>query len=73
MLTTDFVPGAPAWIELSSPDVVAATGFYSRVLGWEYDDGLFRHDGRTVAGHVPSDVGTWTVCFAGDPARRHSR
>ncbi|PWK82859.1 hypothetical protein C8D88_112109 [Lentzea atacamensis] len=64
MLTTDFVPGAPAWIELGSPEVVAAAEFYGRVLGWEYDGGLFRRYGSTVAAHVPLGAGAWTVHFA---------
>jgi hypothetical protein len=70
MLTTDFVPGASAWIELGTPDRARAAEFYGRVLGWEHRAGLFTSDGRTVAAHVPSEAGSWTVHFAGSPPAR---
>jgi predicted enzyme related to lactoylglutathione lyase len=70
MLTTDLVPGAPAWIELGTPDRARAAEFYGRVLGWEHRAGLFTCDGRTVAAHVPSGSGSWTVHFAGSPPAR---
>ncbi|MCH0562375.1 MULTISPECIES: VOC family protein [unclassified Streptomyces] len=59
MITTDFAPGSPCWLDLGSPDVPAAAAFYGAVLGWEFqpmgeeagaEGGLFRKDGRTVAG-----------------------
>ncbi|MET8507453.1 VOC family protein [Streptomyces sp. NPDC004787] len=62
MITTDFDPGTPCWLDLGAPDVGAAAAFYGAVLGWDYepmgggeDDGepeggIFRKDGRTVAG-----------------------
>ncbi|MGW7196871.1 VOC family protein [Streptomyces chryseus] len=62
MITTDFVPGSPCWIDLGAPDVPAAAGFYSAVLGWQFqgmgpedapdagDYGMFQRDGKTVAG-----------------------
>ncbi|MBT2452799.1 VOC family protein [Streptomyces sp. ISL-43] len=59
MITTDFVPGSPCWIDLGSPDVRAAAAFYGAVLGWEYESmgegedmegGMFRKDGKIVAG-----------------------
>lgn len=73
MLTTDFVPGAPAWIELGSSEWAIAATFYRRTLGWQYQAlgvpmdgyGLFSHEGRTVAAHVPRrGSAAWTVCFA---------
>ncbi|GGU44663.1 VOC family protein [Lentzea flava] len=71
MLTTDFVPGAPAWIDLGGPDRDAAAAFYGRVLGWELDGrGHFTRDGRTVAGYVPRETGAWTVHFAVTDAGR---
>ena len=74
MITTDFVPGAPAWIDLGTSDEAAAAEFYGRVLGWDYrpldspGNGVFTHDGRTVAAHVPSQSGSWTVHFAASGA-----
>ncbi|MFP8963796.1 VOC family protein [Streptomyces nanhaiensis] len=59
MITTDFVPGSPCWIDLGTPDVRAAAAFYGAVFGWEYESmgeeegvegGMLRKDGRTVAG-----------------------
>ncbi|MFJ8013696.1 VOC family protein [Streptomyces sp. NPDC096339] len=37
MITTDFVPGSPCWLDLGAPDVRAAAAFYGAVLGWEYE------------------------------------
>ncbi|MEU9372874.1 VOC family protein [Streptomyces sp. NPDC048255] len=59
MITTDFVPGSPCWLDLGSPDVPAAAAFYGAVLGWDYESmdagedmegGMFRKDGKVVAG-----------------------
>ncbi|MFJ9539083.1 VOC family protein [Streptomyces sp. NPDC101225] len=57
MITTDFAPGSPCWLDLGSPDVPAAAAFYGAVLGWDFqsmgdgaDGGIFRKGGRIVAG-----------------------
>ncbi|MEJ8669285.1 MULTISPECIES: VOC family protein [unclassified Streptomyces] len=59
MITTDLAPGSPCWIDLGAPDVRAAAAFYGAVLGWEYESmgeggdmegGMFKKDGKTVAG-----------------------
>ncbi|MFG2133905.1 VOC family protein [Streptomyces sp. NPDC048751] len=57
MITTDLTPGTPCWLDLGAPDVQAAAAFYAAVLGWEYesmgegmDGGMFRKDGKIVAG-----------------------
>lgn len=61
MITTDFVPGSPCWIDLGAPDVPAAAEFYKAVLGWQFqsygpdapdagDYGVLKRDGKTVAG-----------------------
>ncbi|MGK5533009.1 VOC family protein [Streptomyces sp. URMC 129] len=57
MITTDFIPGSPTWIDLGVPDVDAAADFYGTVFGWEFQSlgpeaggyGFFRLDGKTVA------------------------
>lgn len=56
MITTDFVPGSPCWLDLGAPDIPAAAAFYGAVLGWEFEPygpeeayGLFRLAGKTVA------------------------
>ncbi|MGK5545979.1 VOC family protein [Streptomyces sp. URMC 127] len=75
MLTTMYVPGAPDWLDLGSPDTDASAAFYSAALGWEYRSagpeaggyGFFRQDGKTVAGLGPlTEEGarpSWTVYF----------
>ncbi|MFI7499798.1 VOC family protein [Streptomyces sp. NPDC049687] len=60
MITADGTPGSPCWLDLGAPDVRAAAAFYGAVLGWEYqsmgeegeemEGGMFRKDGKTVAG-----------------------
>ncbi|GHH56237.1 VOC family protein [Lentzea cavernae] len=71
MINTEYVPGAPAWIDLGTSDEAKAAEFYSGVLGWEYrpldtpGTGVFTCGGRTVAGQVASQSGSWTVHFAG--------
>lgn len=57
MITTDFIPGSPCWLDLGAPDVQAAADFYGAVLGWEFQSfgpemsgyGLFRVNEKTVA------------------------
>lgn len=75
MLTTDFVPGAPNWIDLGSRDTTAAAAFYSSLFGWEFTPagpeaggyGTFERDGKTVAAMGPLvDDGAspaWTIYF----------
>ncbi|MGP4003412.1 VOC family protein [Streptomyces sp. 8N706] len=56
MITTDFVPGSPSWLDLGAPDVEAAAAFYGAVFGWEFQSygpeaggyGVFRLNGKTV-------------------------
>ncbi|MEU6672325.1 VOC family protein [Streptomyces sp. NPDC046727] len=59
MITTDFAPGSPCWLDLGAPDVRAAAAFYGAVLGWDYESmgegedmegGMFRKDGKIVGG-----------------------
>ncbi|MEE1756441.1 VOC family protein [Streptomyces sp. SP18CS02] len=75
MLTTDFVPGTPNWIDLGVPDTEAAVAFYSAVFGWTFRSagpqaggyGFFQLDGRTVAAVGPlTEAGAspaWTAYF----------
>jgi uncharacterized protein len=32
---TEYAPGTPSWVELSSPDTDAAATFYGKLMGWE--------------------------------------
>lgn len=74
MLTTDYVPGTPNWLDLGARDMEAAIAFYSGVFGWDFQSagpdsggyGFFRLDGRIVAAAGPSTEGaapSWTVYF----------
>lgn len=67
--------GAPNWVDLSTPDVTAATGFYGDLFGWTVETSktpmgdylIGAVDGREVAGmmaHGPELQGmpaVWTV------------
>ncbi|MGW7294989.1 VOC family protein [Streptomyces xiamenensis] len=57
MLTTDFVPGSPCWLDLGAPDPETTAAFYGAVLGWTFRPmgpeaagyGVLQSEGRTVA------------------------
>jgi predicted enzyme related to lactoylglutathione lyase len=75
MLTNDYVPGAPDWIDLGSRDTAAAAAYYKELFGWEFVSagpdsggyGLFQLAGETVAalGPLQDDNAkpAWTVYF----------
>ncbi|AXI77230.1 VOC family protein [Peterkaempfera bronchialis] len=75
MITTDFVPGSPCWLDLGAPDIAATAAFYSAVFGWEFRSygpdaggyGLCTLDGRSVAAIGPlTEEGArsaWTAYF----------
>ncbi|WP_441249924.1 VOC family protein [Kitasatospora sp. McL0602] len=80
MLTTDFVPGSPNWLDLGSPDLSGSTTFYSALFGWTFLSagpeaggyGFFQHEGRTVAALGPLNAEgakpAWTLYFAATDA-----
>ena len=75
MITTDFLPGAPCWVEVSSPDTDASAAFYRRLFGWKAIEEspeaagylCFKLDEDSVAGLSPllgeSERPAWTVFF----------
>lgn len=75
MLTTNYVPGAPNWVDLAVPDVDAAVAFYGPVFGWEFQSagpdaggyGMFTSGGKTVGAVGPMGVAgaapAWTLYF----------
>ncbi|MER5636097.1 VOC family protein [Kitasatospora sp. NPDC002227] len=74
MVTSAYQHGSPSWIDLGSPDVPAASAFYTAVFGWEFLSagpeaggyGMFQLDGKTVAAIGRLDEGAtsaWTVYF----------
>lgn len=76
MITTDFVPGAPSWLDLGVRDPLATAAFYGAVFGWRLEPfgdepegyGFFQLDGRTVAalGPLSGDEGrpAWMIYFS---------
>ena len=75
MLSTNYVPGAPVWVDLGTPDVEAAAAFYGAVFGWEFQSagpdaggyGMFTLDGKVVgaAGPLAAEGAApiWTLYF----------
>ncbi len=70
---TDFPPGTPSWIELASPELDSAVGFYEQLFGWTLTDprpdfGGYRNflgDGQIVAGANPmGQAPVWTTYFS---------
>src|SRR5260370_11769683 len=61
MLSTNFVDGAPVWVDLGAPEVARAAEFYGSVFGWRFESsgpeaggyGMFTHDGKVVAAAGP--------------------
>lgn len=75
--------GAPAWIDLATPDVAHARDFYGALLGWTADEPdprfggyiTFRKDEHPVAGARACAPGgeegpQWYVYLASDDARK---
>ena len=62
---TSYAQGAPAWVDLRTPDVDAALGFYSQLFGWEDDpqelpDGMGHYHIQTLGGeHVAAIAAQW--------------
>ncbi|MFJ9929760.1 MULTISPECIES: VOC family protein [Streptomyces] len=81
MLTTDFVDGAPNWLDIGAPDIDGACSFYGGLFGWRFRSagpdaggyGFFQLDGRTVAGGMRTEPGqgppSWTLYFRSEDAR----
>ena len=75
MLSTNFVDGAPVWVDLGTPDVAKAAEFYGLVFGWKFESagpeaggyGMFTQDGAVVAAAGPlteQDADpSWTLYF----------
>ncbi|MPZ65068.1 MAG: VOC family protein [Pseudonocardiaceae bacterium] len=75
---TNFIPGAPCWIDVSTPDPAGSREFYANLLGWTYridpdpQTGHYTHallGGRPVAGlggiaAEPQQPVVWTVYLA---------
>lgn len=85
MITTDFVPGSPCWLDLGAPDVAAAADFYGSVFDWGFrslggeagEFGVFELDGKTVGGIGPlTEEGArsaWMIYFRAPDADAAAR
>jgi predicted enzyme related to lactoylglutathione lyase len=56
---SEYAPGTPSWVELSTPDTDASAAFYAEVMGWTATEPgpaesggyrMFQSDGKNVAG-----------------------
>src|SRR6266516_3848351 len=75
MLTTNYVPGAPNWVDLGTTDTEGAAAFYGALFGWKFQSagpdaggyGMFTLDGKTVAALGPlTEQGaspSWNIYF----------
>ena len=75
MLTTNYLPGAPNWVDLGTPDIDAAVRFYGALFGWQFQSagpdaggyGMFTLGEQTVAAVGPlAEQGaapSWTLYF----------
>src|SRR5690349_19603087 len=75
MLSTNFVDGAPVWVDLGAPDVARAAEFYGSVFGWKFESagpeaggyGMFIKEGKVVAAlgplTEPGAASSWTLYF----------
>ncbi|WP_037605270.1 VOC family protein [Streptacidiphilus rugosus] len=80
MLSLDYTPGTPRWIDLGSPDTAATAAFYTGLFGWTTEDagpdtggyGFFNLDGRMLGGFGPlmdpNASPSWTIYFGTDDA-----
>ncbi len=59
---TEYMPGTPNWVEVSTPDMAATQAFYGGVFGWERTESdpnlggyaTFTLNGRLVCGATPT-------------------
>ena len=65
MLSTNYVPGAPAWVDLTVPDVAAAAAFYEDVFDWES-----RETGPKGGGYLSCIIEGRTVAAIGPLTER---
>ena len=78
--STPWPAGAPAWLDVTTPDLDAAKEFYAGLLGWTFTAGyeefggycLAEVDGLAAAGMAPAMEGVppmWTLYFASEDTR----
>ena len=59
---TEYPPGTPCWVDVTSPDLERSIAFYSELFGWTADQDprpeaggytMFAKDGKLVAAGSP--------------------
>ena len=60
--TDPWPAGAPAWVDLTVPDLETARAFYGPLLGWEFDVG-----GPETGGYTQALLGGYHVAGLGEP------
>lgn len=79
--TEPWPTGVPCWVDLTAPDVGAASAFYADVLGWTFQDAAEDYGGYVIAemrGVATAGIGpiqqgaapAWTLYLASDDADR---
>ncbi len=76
---TEYAPGTPCWVDVTSPELDRTISFYSELFGWEADQDprpeaggytMFTKEGKQVAaGSPPQQEGMpshWTTYLASD-------
>ncbi len=78
---TEYAPGTPCWVDVTSPDLDATIAFYSALFGWQADRDprpeaggytMFSLEGKSVAAASPPPPGQegvpphWTTYIASD-------
>ena len=76
---TEYAPGTPCWVDVTSPELDRTISFYSDLFGWKADQDprpeaggytMFTKEGKQVAaGSPPQQEGTpshWTTYLASD-------
>jgi predicted enzyme related to lactoylglutathione lyase len=76
---TEYAPGTPCWVDVTSPELDRTIAFYSELFGWEADQDprpeaggytMFTKEGKQVAaGSPPQQEGMpahWTTYLASD-------
>src|SRR4051794_38245060 len=81
-MAIEYPPGTPSWVDLSTPDVDAAVGFYCALFGWDATEPgpveetggyrMFTLNGASVAGVAPimqeGQPTVWSTYIATDDA-----
>ena len=75
MLSTNYVPGTPNWVDLGTTDIDGAAAFYGALFGWQFQSagpdaggyGMLTLEGKTVAAvgplMEPGVAPSWTIYF----------